>query len=169
MADLKDIADGLLALVEGDDPSPPPPTLTEEVAGQAATAALDYVLSEMQSGDSAELLGEAVVLGAYGAANDMQLDGDVIAEAAVSRLEAISAAARALVEGDTFIGEGHSLAEAAPNAQNKALKALKAGKKKLKQVAAEFGGDVKAASAALRALQKAGKIDYNLKTGYSIA
>lgn len=167
MADLNEIADGLLALAESGGPPSPIPSLTKEVAEEVATAALDYVLSQMQGGDAPELLGEAVVLGAYGAAVDMKLDGDVIAEAAVAKLETISRHARALLEGETFAGAG-VLDEAAPSAQQKALAALKAGKRNLKQVAEAFGGDVKAASAALRALQKAGKIDYNLKTGYSI-
>jgi hypothetical protein len=169
VSDLNDIADGLLALVEGDgQPPAPEPTLTEEVADEAATAALDYVLSEMRSGDSAELLGEAVVMGAYGAAVDMRLDGDVIAEAAVARLEGIASCARALLEGDTCAGQATSLAEAAPAAQQKVLAALKDGKRKLTDIAAALGGDVKAASSVLRALQKQGRIDYNLKTGYSI-
>lgn len=166
MADLNDIADGLLALAEVDDPSPPALSLTEEVANHAAAAVLEYALSQVQEGDSHELLAEAVVLGAYGAAEDMNLDGDVIAEATVARLEAVATSARALLDGETCAGQ---VLEAAPSAQQKALAALKGGKRKLKDVAEAFDGDVKAASAALRALQKAGKIDYNLKTGYSIS
>jgi len=167
VSNLKDIADGLLALTEGDSPAPSP-SLSEEVAGDAAAATIDYVLSRMQGSDDPHLLGEAVVVGAYGAAVDMGLDGDVVAEAAVARIEAIASTARALLEGAGIAGI--SLAEAKPtDAQQKVLAALKAGKKKLKDIAAALGGDVKAASAALRELQKAGKLDYNLKTGYSIA
>jgi len=169
VSDLKDVAEGLLALAEGDGPPPPPPpSVTEEMAADAAAATIDYVLSRMQGTDDPGLLGEAVVVGAYGVAVDMGLDGDVIAEAAVVRIEAVARAARAMLEGEAVAGL--SLDEAKPaEAQQKALAALKAGKKKLKDVAAALGGDVKATSTALRALQKAGKIDYNLKTGYSIS
>lgn len=167
MSDLREVADGLLSVLGEEDVAPPPPTISEEVASEAASATIDYVLSRMQGTDDPVLLGEAVVVGAYGAAADMGLDGDVIAEAAVTRLETIARNARAMLEGDAIAGL--ALDEAKPSdAENRVLAALKKGKKKLKDIASAAGVDVKTASAALRTLQKTGQIDYNLKTGYSV-
>jgi len=163
---LKDVAEDLAGfLVEADpDPGPGPPVLTEEQVDEAATAVLDYVLSRMESDDTPATLGEALVIGARAVSVDLDQGDDRIAQAAVSRLEDIARAARVSIE------EQEEPIEEATAPETSAIIDLLRKKKgaKLREVAKAIGSDVRAAAKALKKLQAQGRLDYNLKTGYSV-
>lgn len=165
--DLKDVAADLVGFLAeaAPDPAPAaPPVLAEEQVGEAATAVLDYVLSRMESTDSVITLGEALIIGARAAGVDLDQDDDRIAQAAVARLEDIAQAARGALHEDE-----EPIEEAAAPEADAIIKLLKKKKSaKLREIAKAIGGDVKAAAKTLKKLQAQGRLDYNLKTGYTV-
>jgi len=136
-------------------------SLTTEQVDSIAGGVLDLVFAKAEPGDSAAVLGEAVVVGALAAAHDFGTHDESVAVAVVERLEQMAYAARS------------ALTEAAPSAEQKklldAVKSVKGKHVSAKQIAAEAGMDLKRAIIALNKLQGAGLVDYNLKTGYSVA
>jgi hypothetical protein len=91
---LKTIANDLGAFLEEAAPAPEP--LTEAQLTQLGSTVVNFVMSQIDSEDSPELVGEAVVVGARALAEDAGRPQEEIVESAISVLERMSEAARRL-------------------------------------------------------------------------
>jgi hypothetical protein len=92
---LKDIANDLIQLVE--EATPPPEPMTEEQLSLLGRTVVHYVMSQIDSDDAADTVGEAMVVGARALAEDSGVPGDVLAQQVVQTLDAMAEAARALL------------------------------------------------------------------------
>jgi hypothetical protein len=88
---LKTIADDLTEFLE--DTAPP---LTEHQLDQLGRTVVNYVMSQIDSDDSPEIVGEAVVIGARALAEDAGRPCEEIVEQAILTLERMAEAARRL-------------------------------------------------------------------------
>lgn len=92
---LKDIANDLDSfLSETVQPSSSKGIVTEADYDQLGRSVVNYVLSQVDEGDSPEVIGEAMVVGAQAAAHDAVVSADEVIESTVRVIERMGEAMR---------------------------------------------------------------------------
>ena len=95
VVNLKDIASDLNSFLEETvKPSSPRSIVTEDDYAALGRATVNYVLSQVDGGDSPEVIGEAMVIGAQAAAQDSKVGADETVEAAVRVIERMAESMR---------------------------------------------------------------------------